>query len=310
MAGCELFAYYTIGEQMRIFRRHWFAVFLAFLTCTISALAQTSSSTAAAPDQSQTLKSTEAFVRELFAWGPEFEVRLGPMSPSVSPDFYLVPIHVTIHDRTDSGTVYVSKDGKTFLRGDMYDMSGNPFADNLTHLNIDGNPTLGPDDARVTVVEFSDFECPHCRELFRTLKAIEPQYPQVRIVFKDFPLTQIHPWTESASLAARCAYIQSPSAFWKLHDAIFENQDLLSPENVWEKVLGFASKAGLDTAAFKTCMSSAEAKKAIEANQADGTALNVTSTPTVFVNGRMLIGGDKSGLEQYLKYELAKPLHK
>jgi protein-disulfide isomerase len=302
----------TTGKHMNISRRSvrlsCFAIPLALLISALPAFAQTTSAAASAPQQAQILQSTEAFVRNLYAWGPEFKVGFGPMTSSASPDFYLVPIHVTINDQTDTGTVYVSKDGKTFLRGEMYDMSSNPFADNLAHLNIEGNPTLGPANARVTIVEFSDFECPHCRELFRNLKTLGTQYPQVRVVYKDFPLIQIHPWTETASIGARCAYIQSPAAFWKLHDSIFENQDLISTENIWEKLLGFASTAGLDTDAFKACMSSPEAKQAVEANHADGEALNVNSTPTVFVNGRMLPSADKTLLEQYIKYELlARP---
>jgi protein-disulfide isomerase len=286
-------------------------IVLAGLTLASPAVAQTTPapapSAAPSPEQAKILQSTEAFVRNLFAWGPDIKVTLGPLTPSVSPDFYDVPVQLTINNQTNSGTVYVSKDGKTFLRGDMYDMSANPFADNLAHMNIEGNPTLGPANARVTIVEFSDFECPHCRELFRTLKAVEPLYPQARVVFKDFPLTQIHPWTETASIGARCAYMQSPEAFWQLHDAIFENQDLISTENVWEKVTGFAKSAGLDTDAFKACMSSPEPQKLVDANRADGIAVGVTSTPTVFVNGRMLVGGDRPTLEQYIKYELAKP---
>jgi protein-disulfide isomerase len=291
---------------MNIFRS-CIIILVAILASGSPGFAQTSPASAAAPDQAQILKSTEAFVRNLYAWGPEFNVRLGPMTPSVSPNFYLVPIHVTINGQTDSGSVYVSKDGKTFLRGDMYDLSSNPFAENLVHLKVEGNPSMGPANARVTIVEFSDFECPHCRDLFRNLKTLEAQYPQIRVVYKDFPLTQIHPWTETASIGARCAYIQSPDAFWKLHDALFENQDLISTENIWEKLLAFASSAGLDTDAFKACMSSPEAKQAVEANRADGATLNVNSTPTVFVNGRMLISADKSLLDQYIKYELAQP---
>jgi protein-disulfide isomerase len=303
-----------MGKRMntssRSVRLRCFAIPLALLISAFPVLAQTTSATPSTPDQAQILHSTEAFVRNLYAWGPEFDVRLGPMTPSASPNFYLVPIHVTMNGRTDSGSVYVSKDGKTFLRGDMYDMSSNPFAENLAHLNVEGNPSVGPANARVTIVEFSDFECPHCRDLFRNLKTLETQYPQVRVVYKDFPLTQIHPWTETASLGARCAYIQSPDSFWKLHDSLFENQDLISTENIWEKLLGFASTAGLDTDAFKTCMSSTEAKQAVEANRADGEALNVNSTPTVFVNGRMLNSADKSLLDQYIKYELARPAAK
>lgn len=284
-----------------------FAIPLGLLISALPAFAQTTSTTASAPEQAQILRSTEAFVRNLYAWGPEFNVRLGPLMPSASPDFYLVPIHVTINSQTDTGSVYVSKDGKTFLRGEMYDVSSNPFAENLAHLNIEGNPAIGPGDARVTIVEFSDFQCPHCRDLFRNLKTLETQYPQVRVVYKDFPLTQIHPWTETASIGARCAHIQSPDAFWKLHDSLFENQDLISTENIWEKLVGFASSAGLDTGAFKACMSSPEPKQAVERNRADGEALSVNSTPTVFVNGRMLVSADKSLLEQYIKYELARP---
>ena len=298
----------------RAIRYPYLVVFLSVLCLAIPVLAQSQAPTAPTPaptsDQAQILKSTEAFVRELFAWGPDFKIRLGPMTPSVSPDFYNVPIQITMGGRTDFGMVYVSKDGKTFFRGDIYNMSANPFADVLAHMNIEGNPSLGPADSRVTVVEFSDFQCPHCRELYRTLKALEPQYPQVRVVFKDFPLTQIHPWTETASIGARCAYNQSPNAFWQIHDAIYENQDLISTENAWDKLVSFAKAAGLETDAFKTCMASPEAKKSVDSNQTDGVTVGVTSTPTVFVNGRMLVGGDKLSLEQSIKYELAKPLHK
>jgi protein-disulfide isomerase len=287
-----------------------FAIPLGLLISALPAFAQTTSATASAPEQAQILQSTEAFVRNLYAWGPEFNVRLGPLMPSASPDFYLVPIHVTINGQTDTGSVYVSKDGKTFLRGDMYDMSSNPFSENLAHLNVEGNPAVGPPNASVTIVEFSDFQCPHCRDLFRNLKTLETQYPQLRVVYKDFPLTQIHPWTETASIGARCAYIQSPNAFWKLHDSLFENQDLISTENIWEKLVGFASTAGLDPDAFRACMSSPEAKQTVERNRTDGEALNVNSTPTVFVNGRMLVSSDKSLLDQYIKYELARPAAK
>ena len=297
----------------RTIRKPFAAIVLAVLILAIPVVAQTTqtaqapASPAPSPAQVKILQSTEAFVRNLFAWGPDIKVTLGPLTPSVSPYFYNVPVELTINNQTNSGTVYVSKDGKTFLRGDIYDMSANPFADNLAHMNIEGNPTVGPANARVTIVEFSDFECPHCRELYRTLKTLEPLYPQVRVVFKDFSLTQIHPWTETASIGARCAYMQSPDAFWQLHDAIFENQDLISTENVWEKLTGFAKAAGLDTDAFKVCMSSPEAQKTVAANRADGIAVGVTSTPTVFVNGRMLIGGDRPTLEQYIKYDQSKP---
>jgi protein-disulfide isomerase len=302
----------TDGEDSRkewhpMIRRAALMMSLAILSVAGPALGQ-SAPAASVPtsEQAQIIKNTEAFVRDLFAWGPEFKVSIGPLASSPSPDFYLAPIHVTINGQTDTGTVYVSKDGKTFLRGEMFDMTANPFADNFPKLHIEGNPSQGPSDAKVTIVEFSDFECPHCREFSQILRSVEPEYPQVRVVFKDFPLTQIHPWADTAAIAARCAFIQKPSVFWTYQAQIFDNQDLISPENVWDKLSDFATQDDLDADTLKTCMASPEAKQAVEANRRDGEALNVSSTPTIFINGRPLIGGDKPTLEQYIKYELAK----
>ena len=273
-------------------------------TCAQSAAAA-SSSTSSSADQSQILKNTEAFVRDLFAWGPEFKVNIGPLAPSPSPSFYLVPLEVTANGQTDKGTVYVSKDGKTFLRGEMYDIVANPFADNLSKVHIEGNPSVGPTDARVIVVVFSDFECPHCRLLSGVLASVIPQYRQVRFVFKDFPITQIHPWAESAAIGARCAFMQSPKAYTPVEEQIFAEQDLLSSENIWEKLVGYATQAGLDPDAFKACMSSPEARAAVDSNHRDGEALAIGSTPTTFINGHPLVGSDKAALEQYIKYELS-----
>lgn len=256
-------------------------------------------------EQTKLLKSVEVFVRHFFGWGTDIKVTLGPFRDAVSPEFYVIPIQVRLGEQIQTGEVYVSKDGKTLLRGEMYDMSADPFADNRAKARLEGNPSKGPADARVTLVEFSDFECPHCRELYEELKAVEARYPQVRIVYKDFPLTTIHPWAQTAALGGRCAFEQSPAAFWKVHDSIFDNQDVLSTENVWDKLVEFATEAGLNADTFKACLSSPDAAKAVDANRADGVALDVSSTPTVYVNGRPLVGGDVETLDRFIDFELA-----
>jgi protein-disulfide isomerase len=260
---------------------------------------------AVTPEQARLLKSAEAFVRHFFGWGADIKVTLGPLAPAASPDFYLVPIQVTLDEQTQTGEVFVSKDGKTLLRGEMYDMSTDPFAANRAKAHLQGNPSKGPADARVTLVEFSDFQCPHCRELYEELKAVETRYPQLRIVYKDFPLNSIHPWAQTAALGGRCAFDQSPAAFWKVHDSIFDHQDVISAENVWDKLVEFATQAGLNADTFKACLSSPDAEKAVDANRADGVALDVNSTPTVYVNGRPLVGGDVQTLDRFIDFELA-----
>ena len=250
------------------------------------------------------LKSAEAFVRTLFAWGPDFQVKLGPLEQSTTPDFYRVPLVVTYNGHSESGDVFMSKDGNTLFRGEMFDMAVDPFAATRAKLKLEGDPSRGPGDAKVTIVEFSDFQCPHCRQLYKVMQAVEPKYPQARVVYKDFPLTAIHPWAMTAAVGARCAFAQSPEGFWTVHDLIFENQDLISSENVYQKMIDFAVRAGLDKDAFKTCMASPEAKAAIQADLDEGKTVQITSTPAVFVNGRPLAGGDETTLEQYIQFEL------
>jgi protein-disulfide isomerase len=281
------------------------AIAFAIVLASSPAFAQASApAPPSTPDQAQLIHSSELFIRNLFTWGPEYKLKLGPLSPSPSADFFQLPIEVTIKDQTEKGTFFVSKDGKAFIRGELFDMAADPFAANRAKLHIDGNPSKGPATARVTLVEFSDFECPHCREVHKVLQSVSAHYPQIRIVFKDFPLTQLHPWAETAAIGGRCAFQQSPEAFWKVHDLIFDNQDVISTANVWDQVTAFAGQAGLDTDAFKACLSSPEAKQAVEANRDDGVALSVTSTPTIFINGRLLVGGDLPTIEQYVDFEL------
>jgi protein-disulfide isomerase len=256
-------------------------------------------------EQAQLLKSTEAFVRELFGWGPAMQVKLGPLSQSKAVDFYAVPIHLVLNNEEESGEVYVSKDGKTLLRGDLYDTSADPFAANRAKLHPEGSPAKGPANARVTLVEFADFECPHCAVLHQALKSMETRYPQVRIVYKDFPLVQIHSWAQTAAIGGHCAFEQSPAGFWKVHDAIFDHQDLLSAENIWGTLVDYAAQAGLNAETFKTCLSSADAQQAVDASHAEGVAVGVNSTPTVYVNGRPVPGGDPATVEQYIEFELA-----
>jgi protein-disulfide isomerase len=264
----------------------------------------------ATPDQAQLIKSAEAFVRDLYAWGPEFTVKLGPLSPTPTTDYYKVPIAVTYNGQTDRGVVYVSKDGKSLLRGDLFDMQSPPYAGVRAHLNATGNPSTGPADAPVTLVEFADFECPHCKEFSDVFPDIKQKFPNIRLVYKDLPLNDIHPWAESGAVAARCAFMQSAEAFWKMHDQIFKEQDNITPGNAWDEFNGFAKDEGLDTDAFKTCLSSPEAKAAVDANRTDAVTLGVDSTPTVYVNGRPAVGGDPNQVVQFIQYELDHPKKK
>ena len=291
---------------MRIFRQGLCAAVVCALAWGGSVAAQTApaASTPAVSGQEELLKNAEAYLRNLYAWGPDFKVKLGPVSPSLSPDFYKLPVQVTLNGQSDTGEVYVSKDGKTIVRGDMFNMQKDPYADARGKLHVDGAPSQGPANASVTVVEFADFQCPHCKEFNDLLGPILQKWPQAKFVYKDFPLVDIHPWAETAAVGAHCAFQQSAAAFWKMHDAIFAQQDVISTENVWDKLNGFAADEKLNLDTFKACMSSEDAKKFVETERAEGAELGVNSTPTIYVNGRPVVGGDPNLTQQFIQYEV------
>lgn len=259
------------------------------------------------PASSQTQKNIEAYLRNLYAFGSDVKLIVGPLKESAVEGIYETNIDVTIGQNKENAKFYVSKDGRFLFRGELSDMTKDPLAENLAQIRMLDAPALGDPKAPVTIVEYSDFECPVCRNLHDVLRGILPNYPgKLRVIFKDFPLEQLHPWARTAAIAGRCAYQQKPEAFWKVYDLIYDNQEIISAANAWTKMTDYASQSGLDAEAFKSCMASPEASAAVNASHANGDKLEVSSTPTVFVNGRRMVGADEHLLEQYINYELTK----
>jgi predicted DsbA family dithiol-disulfide isomerase len=148
-----------------------------------------------------------------------------------------------------------------------------------------GFPSLGPDNAPVTIIEFSDFECPYCGGLFPTLKQVEKNYPQtVRIVYRQFPLTNLHPHAMKAAEASLCAAEQHK--FWEFHDSMFGNQRELSVADLKQRAVDLK----LDTKAFNECIDSGRQAAAVQADIQEGARAGVSGTPALFINGRLLTG--------------------
>lgn len=248
-------------------------------------------------------KRVEDFLRKWYAWGPDFQLKIGPVKPSPAGDLYEVPVSVTAQGGSDTAVVYVTKDGHYMLRGDLQDLSGDPLGETMRKLNLQGAASKGPADAKIVIVEFGDLECPSCRQLDYVLRAVLPKYPQVRLVFKDFPLESIHPWAMSAAITGRCVLQQSSDTFWKYHDSVYDNQDVISPENAYNKLTEFAVQAGAAEDKLKACVADPKTQELVRQSIAEGRSLDVTSTPTSFVDGRRMVGPDQTLLEQFIKYD-------
>jgi protein-disulfide isomerase len=251
-------------------------------------------------------RSVEAYLRNLYALGPKFKVTIGAPQPTPVPGLRAVSVEIVTEGQTSGGTVYVSDDGRYLIQGELSDMRADPFAKNLEAMDLSDAAARGPANAKVVVVEYADLQCPSCRQLNEAMKGIVPNYPQVRFVFRDFPLTQIHSWALTAATAGRCIYHKNPAAFWTYSDYMFGHQDLINADNVWQRVLEQGLAAGYDEPGFKACMADPAMKSEIDASTAEGIALKVANTPTLFVNGRRLVGGDREGLLQFIDFELGR----
>ncbi len=167
---------------------------------------------------------------------------------------------------------------------------------------VDDDPVLGPDDAPITIVEFSDYECPYCQRFHvETFARLIDAYPgQIRFVYRDFPLNQIHPNAIPAAEAANCAREQG--AFWEYHDLLFTGSEGLGQE----AYLSYALRLGLDQEAFAACIEARTYQEEVQADFDFAARLGVRSTPTFFINGLPLIGAQPFDVfKQVLDQELA-----
>ena len=164
-----------------------------------------------------------------------------------------------------------------------------------------GHPTEGSADAPITIVEFSDFQCPFCRAAEGSIKQVRQQYgDKVKLVYMDFPLG-FHPHSMDAARAGRCAADQGK--FWQYHDALFANQSKLAPADL----KATAAKLGLDAKRFDACFDSGKHETGIRADMAQGQSLGVTGTPTFFINGREMVGAQPPPqFSQLIDEELAR----
>ena len=256
--------------------------------------------------QSALQKNIEAYLRNAFALGPDVQITVGTPTEIGNSGLLQTSIDVKTDQGSDNVKMYVTKDGHYLVRGELADLSKDPLVENTSKIKLDGAPVLGDPKAPVTLVEYADFECPVCRNLHDALRGVLPNYPQARLVFKDFPLDAVHPWARTASLAGRCTYQQDPKAFWKFYDFIYDQQDVISPSTIYDKVLDFAGQANLNKDTFKSCLAGPQAAAEVDARVANGNLLEVRSTPTVFVNGRRVVGADPHAIQQYIDYELAQ----
>jgi protein-disulfide isomerase len=269
------------------------------LTCVLLLVAACAGCEKTAPpappsevEKSQLEQRLQGYYKKAANLPPNVTLKVTDVALAEVPGMLAVNLEASNGTNTQKVPLIVSRDGRYLIQGQLIDLSADPFKKVVEQISLKDQPMRGNPDARVTIVEYSDFQCPYCSRAYSMIESqvLKEYGDKVRLVYKNFPLTSMHPWAESGALASACARKQSPAGFWKMYDALFQQQQTITPANLKETAENVIKAAGLDVAAFDTCFDSQAALDLVKADAAEATALGVSSTPTFFVNGRKLEG--------------------
>jgi len=270
---------------------------VSLLLCLGCRAQQNAPAASVSPDVNQRI---ERQVRSYFNIPADVSITVGKPAASEFPNYESVPVTMTRGTKTQTSEFLLAKDGKTLVRFTKLDLTKDPYAETMKELTFSDRPVRGNPDAKVTVVNFDDFECPFCARMHSTLMSeILPEYKdKIKIVYKDYPLAQIHPWAQRAANDANCLAKESGTAYWQLADYLHANQHNIhsSPQDpqaansqIDQQTLDFGKKNGADMTRLQACLK-AQSDTTVKASIAEGDKVGVTATPTMFINGERLEG--------------------
>lgn len=240
---------------------------------------------------------------------PNYEISVVNRLPSKIQGLDTVTVELTDGVNPSRTEVLVSEDNKfAILQPMMVDLGVDPFALNMKKINMANSPVMGNRNAKVSIVEYSDFECPKCAEAYQTMeKDIMKKYgDRVKLVYKSVPLPS-HSWAEPAAIAGLCAYQQKNDAFWALYRAFFDKQATITPEKVKSEAMAAVSRSGIDMKKFEDCYDKKLTAPQIQSDVAEAVSLNLSGTPLFVVNGRPIAGAATADIfQKVIEEELKK----
>jgi len=230
--------------------------------------------------------TVDSFMQQQFGYQPDVTWKISSIKPSAIEGLAEVTVVLANQQGQQLTRFYVAPDGQHALVGDVIPFGAKPFdpAKKTLEKGITG-PSRGPKDATVTIVEFGDLQCPACKAAQPTIEALVAAEPKARFVFQNFPL-EMHNWAAKGAAYADCVGRASNDGFWKFISKTYETQAEITAENADEKLTALADGAGVKGSEIATCAATPETKAHINASIALGKSVDVTGTPTLYINGR------------------------
>ena len=226
------------------------------------------------------------FLQQTFGYDPQLTWKITSIKPSQVEGLAEVTVQISGPQGQGGQKFLVAQDRKHAVVGDIIPFGKHPFEDARRVLEKKATgPARGPADAPVTIVEFSDLQCPHCKEANPTIERLLNENQNVHFVFQNFPLP-MHNWAQKGAAYADCVGGTSNDAFWKFIHGVYEAQAEITAENADQKLSELADKAGVKGSDIAACAAKPETQSRVEASVNLGQSVDVNSTPTLFVNGR------------------------
>lgn len=245
--------------------------------------------------------TVESFLHNQFGYQPDLTWKISSIKPSPIAGLAEVTVVLANQQGQQLARFYVAPDGERALVGDIIPFGAKPFdpVKKILDKGVTG-PARGPKDAPVMIVEFGDLQCPACKAAQPTIEALVAAEPNARFVFQNFPL-EMHNWAAKGAAYADCVGQASNDAFWKFVAKTYETQSDITAENADEKLTAIADGAGVKGADIAACAAKPETKARVDASIALGKSVEVTGTPTLFINGRRVGNFDHQLLDVYKK---------
>ena len=234
--------------------------------------------------------TVNSFLFQMFGYDATITWKVNEIRPSEVPGLAEVSIVLTNPQGSNPSRLLVSADGKHALTGEILPFGAKPFEEARAKLEKGVNgPAKGPAKAAVTIVEFSDMQCPHCAKAAPAIEQLLAQEPDAHFVFQNFPLP-LHNWAEKAAGYIECLGRAPNDAVWKFIQKTFDEQANITEANADEKLKAIATASGANGDEIAACAVKPDTKARIEASIALGKSVGVNSTPTLFINGRNFPG--------------------
>jgi len=246
-------------------------------------------------------RKIEHQVRAFYTIPAEVKVTVGAITPSTDwPGYDAVSVNIDGGDGKQKDYKFLlSKDRATMLRVTKFDLNKDPFAELMSKIDVKDRPTRGAKSAKVVAINFDDFECPFCSRMHQTLfPEIFKEYgDRVTFIYKDDPLTEIHPWALHAAVDANCLAAQNTDAYWDFADYIHANKREVDTEKtpaarfdaIDKMTMLQGQKHNVDAAKLQSCVK-AQNEDAVRASMKEADGLGVNGTPALFINGRKIDG--------------------